>query len=44
VVPPFCPEHVQYQEPLLVTELGVPAKHRLVEGAVVNDPPLAEPH
>ena len=44
VVPPFDPAQVQVHGPVPLTELAVPAVHRLVEGAAVKVAPLAEPH
>ena len=44
VVPPFDPAQVQFQGPVPLSELAVPALQRLVAGAEGNVPPLAEPH
>ena len=44
VEPPFDPAQLQVQGPLPVTVLALPAVHRLVVGAVVKTPWLAEPH
>ena len=43
-VPPFDPAHVHVQGPEPLTEPVVPALQRLVLGAEVKLPPLAEPH
>src|SRR5512135_1117516 len=44
VVPPFDPAQVQVHGPVPFTALALPAVHRLVVGAVVKIPLLAEPH
>ena len=44
VEPPFDPAQVQFQGPLPLTVLALPAAQRLLAGAVVKVPPSAEPH
>ena len=44
VEPPPAPVQFQFHGPVPVTELAVPALHRLVVGADVKLPPLAVPH
>lgn len=43
VDPPFDPVQLHDQGPLPLTEVGVPALHRFVVGAVVKVPPFADP-
>jgi hypothetical protein len=44
VVPPLEPVQDQYQGPAPVTEVATPDEQRLVVGAVLNVPPLEDPH
>jgi hypothetical protein len=44
VVPPLLPTQLQFQGPLPVTLVAVPALQRLVVGAVVTATPAAVPH
>ena len=44
VVPPLLPAQAQFQGPLPVTLVAVPALQRLVVGALVRSAPFEEPH
>ena len=44
MVPPLLPRQLQFQGPLPVTVVAVPALQRLVVGALVRSAPFEEPH